>query len=64
MTAGFRAGTGNAHHLVNRSDRTVRVLEIGTRTADEVARYPDIDMMYRQDARGGGYYTGDGRPLK
>jgi uncharacterized cupin superfamily protein len=64
MTAGFRAGSGNGHHLVNRSAATVRVLEIGTRTEEEVAHYPDIGMMYRQDAAGGAYYTADGRPVK
>jgi uncharacterized cupin superfamily protein len=64
MTAGFRAGSGNGHHLVNRSDGTVRVLEVGTRTADEVARYPDIGMMYREEAGSGGYFTAGGRPLK
>jgi uncharacterized cupin superfamily protein len=64
MTAGFRAGAGNGHHLVNRSGAVVRVLEVGTRTVDEVARYPDIGMMYREDAGGAGYFTADGRPLK
>ncbi len=64
MTAGFRAGSGNGHHLVNRSAAVARVLEVGTRTNQEVAHYPDIGMMYREDARGAGYYTTDGRPLK
>jgi uncharacterized cupin superfamily protein len=64
MTAGFRAGSGNGHHLVNRSDTTARLLEVGTRTVEEVARYPDIGMMYREDAGGSGYFTADGRPLK
>ena len=64
MTAGFRAGSGNGHHLVNRSDRTARVLEVGTRTVEEVATYSDIDMMVREDASGWGYFTKDGRPLK
>jgi uncharacterized cupin superfamily protein len=64
MTAGFRAGSGNGHHLVNRSATTVRVLEVGTRTVEEVARYPDIGLMFREDARGAGYFTADGRPVK
>jgi uncharacterized cupin superfamily protein len=64
MTAGFRAGTGNGHHLVNRSDRAARVIEVGTRTVEEVAHYPDIAMMVREDAAGWGYFTADGRPLK
>ena len=64
MTAGFRAGTGNGHHLVNRSDRVARVIEVGTRTVEEVAHYPDIAMTVREDAAGGAYFTADGRPLK
>jgi uncharacterized cupin superfamily protein len=60
MVAGFRAGQANGHHLVNRSNALVRVLEVGTRTAEETARYPDIGMMYRE---GEGYLTADGRPL-
>jgi uncharacterized cupin superfamily protein len=64
MTAGFRAGSGDGHHLVNRSNATARVLEVGTRTVEEVAHYSDIDMMVRDDARGSVYFTKDGRPLK
>jgi uncharacterized cupin superfamily protein len=64
MTAGFRAGTGNGHHLVNRSDRVARVIEVGTRTVEEVAHYPDISMKVREDAAGWAYFTADGLPLK
>jgi uncharacterized cupin superfamily protein len=61
MIAGFRAGEPDGHHLTNRSSALARVLEMGTRTAEETARYPDIGMMYRE---GEGYSTLDGRPLK
>ena len=44
MCAGFRAGTGNAHHLVNETDRDVVYLEIGDRTPGESAIYPDDDL--------------------
>ena len=64
MVAGFRAGTGNGHHLVNRSDKAARVLEVGTRTAEEVAYYSDIDMMVRDNPNSCDYFTKDGRPLK
>jgi uncharacterized cupin superfamily protein len=64
MIAGFRAGAANGHHLVNRSDKTVRVLEVGTRTAEEVAYYSDIDMMVRDSPNSCDYLTKDGRPLK
>ncbi len=45
MCAGFRAGTGNAHHLVNESDEDVLYLEIGDRTPGDSATYPDDDLM-------------------
>ena len=64
MVAGFKAGFSNGHHIVNRSDAVVRVLEVGTRTAEETATYSDIDLMYREDATSGGYLSKDGRPLK
>jgi uncharacterized cupin superfamily protein len=44
MCAGFRAGTGNAHHLVNETDADVVYLEIGDRTPGETATYPDDDL--------------------
>jgi uncharacterized cupin superfamily protein len=64
MVAGFRAGSGNGHHIINRSNSVVRLLEIGTRTAEETGYYSDIDMMFRDDANAGSYFTKDGRPLK
>lgn len=44
MCAGFRFGTGIAHHLVNETDRDVVYLEIGDRTPGEAATYPDDDL--------------------
>ncbi|MGN6210411.1 cupin domain-containing protein [Asticcacaulis sp.] len=44
MCAGFRAGTGNAHHLVNQTDAPVVYLEIGDRTPGDAAIYPDDDL--------------------
>ena len=44
MCAGFKAGVANGHHLVNKTKTPATYLEIGTRSADEVAAYPDIDM--------------------
>jgi uncharacterized cupin superfamily protein len=42
--AGFKAGTGLAHHLVNRTDRDVVYLEIGDRTPGDSVHYPNDDM--------------------
>lgn len=46
MFAGFKAGTGNAHHLVNRSDHDVLYLEIGERGRSDEVAYPDDDLMF------------------
>lgn len=43
MCAGFRSG-GEAHHVVNRSDREAVILEIGDRTAGDEVRYPQDDL--------------------
>jgi uncharacterized cupin superfamily protein len=54
MCAGFPAGTGDAHQLVNRSDSEVIYLEIGDRTPGEVVTYPDDDLKII-DAPDGGW---------
>ena len=41
MFVGFRAGTGNAHQLVNRTQQDVICIEIGDRTPGDQALYPD-----------------------
>lgn len=45
MCAGFKAGTGNAHQLVNRTAADVVYLEVGDRTAGDSATYPDDDLL-------------------
>lgn len=45
MCAGFAAGSGEAHHLVNRSDALVVYLEIGSRSAGDSAHDPDDDIQ-------------------
>lgn len=44
MCAGFRASSGDAHHLVNRSAETVTYLEIGDRSPGDGVTYPDDDL--------------------
>lgn len=44
MCAGFKAGTGNAHQLVNRTSEEVHFLEVGDRSAGDSAQYPDDDL--------------------
>jgi uncharacterized cupin superfamily protein len=45
MCAGFKAGTGNAHHLVNNTSEMVVYLEIGDRTSGDQGSYPDDDIQ-------------------
>jgi uncharacterized cupin superfamily protein len=44
MCAGFKAGTGDAHHLVNETAEGVVYLEIGDRTPEDSAIYPEDDL--------------------
>ncbi len=44
LCAGFKAGTGDAHHLVNETEEDVVYLEIGDRTPGDSATYPDDDL--------------------
>ena len=44
MCAGFKAGSGDAHHLVNETDQEVVYLEIGDRTDGDAVTYPDDDL--------------------
>ena len=52
MCAGFKAGTGNGHHLVNRGKTDVVYLEIGDRTPDDAASYPDDDLKILKNPDG------------
>jgi len=42
---GFKAGSGKAHQLVNRSAAPVTYLEIGNRAAGDAVEYPNDDLM-------------------
>jgi uncharacterized cupin superfamily protein len=44
MCAGFKAGTGNGHRLINETDEDVVYLEVGDRTAGDEGSYPDDDL--------------------
>lgn len=60
--AGFKAGSDNGHHLVNRSGRDAVYLEIGTRSKHERAHYPDVDLMAVRDNKGMRYTHKNGEP--
>jgi uncharacterized cupin superfamily protein len=42
--AAFAKSIPNGHHLINKSDTMAVYLDIGTRSADDVTVYSDIDM--------------------
>jgi uncharacterized cupin superfamily protein len=45
MCAGFSAGSGDAHRLLNRSETDAVYLEIGDRTPGDSVMYPDDDLV-------------------
>ena len=49
MCAGFKAGTGNGHHLKNLSDKPASFLVAGTRANADHVTYSDIDMLAIKD---------------
>jgi uncharacterized cupin superfamily protein len=63
MCAGFRAGTGDAHHLINRTSTPVVYLEVGDRSGGDRATYPDDDIEAYTTAEGRrGFMRKDGTP--
>ncbi len=61
--AGFPAGVANGHHIQNRSDKELVLLEVGSRRPDtDGCDYPDIDLVLADGAieyshRDGSSYT-------
>jgi uncharacterized cupin superfamily protein len=64
MCAGFRGGSGDAHHLVNRGTTDVLYLEIGDRLPGDGVTYPDDDLAAALGPDGRWHYTRkDGSPF-
>ncbi len=61
MCAGFKAGSGNAHQLLNESAEPVVLLEVGDRTDGDTATYPEADLMGRQQGGQWLFFRQDGR---
>lgn len=62
MCAGFKAGSGDAHQLLNPTDETVVYLEIGDRSAGDSVSYPDDDLQAAQIEGRWVFTHKDGRP--
>ena len=61
--AAFKAGVSNGHHLINRSDRDVYYIEIGTRAPADRGIFPDIDLGFVKDENGPRFTRKSGEPL-
>jgi uncharacterized cupin superfamily protein len=62
MCAGFKAGTGNGHRLVNETDADVVYLEVGDRTPGDEGSYPDDDLKALRVAGQWKFVHRDGTP--
>lgn len=62
MCAGFKAGTGNGHQLINRSSEAVVYLEVGDRTPNDSGEYPDDDLKAEMGDAGWRFTHKDGTP--
>lgn len=62
MVAGFAAGVENGHQIVNRSGADAVYLEIGDRSANEIAEYPDIDLRFIGENNQEKFVHKDGTP--
>ena len=60
--AGWKANAGNGHCLINRSDRDVVYIEVGSRIVNETVVYSDIDMRLERDKNGVRYLRKTGEP--
>lgn len=56
--ATFAKNVADGHHLINRSNAVATVLEVGSRFAEDVCTYSDIDMKADET----GYTHKDGTP--
>jgi uncharacterized cupin superfamily protein len=62
---GFKAGSGVGHQLVNRSKAPVLYLEVGDRSPDDYAAYPNDDLKFTQIDGGAWILTHkDGSPYQ
>jgi uncharacterized cupin superfamily protein len=59
--AAFPKGTGNGHHMINRSDAVAVYLEVGSRVPEDLTTCSDIDMMSAN--ADGRFVHKDGTPI-
>ena len=64
MCAGFKAGTGNGHRLLNETAEEVVYLEVGDRTPGDEGSYPDDDLKAMRVHDGWQFVRKDGTPYE
>jgi len=64
MCAGFRAGTGNGHRLINDTAEDVVYLEVGDRTPGDEGSYPDDDLKAALVEGKWKFFHKDGTPYR
>ena len=64
MCAGFKAGTGNGHRLINETTEEVVYLEVGDRTPGDEGSYPDDDLKALLVEGKWKFVHKDGKPYK
>ena len=62
--AGFKAGSGIAHCLINRGDRDAVYFEVGTRAKSERVHYPDVDFVMERDEDGRRFFRKSGELIR
>jgi uncharacterized cupin superfamily protein len=62
--AGFKAGSGIAHCLINRTNRDAIYFEVGTRARSERVQYPDVDFIMERDENGRRFFRKSGESIK
>ena len=62
--AAFKAHSGVAHCLINRTHRDAVSLEVGTRSKSERVHYPDVDFFMERDEKGRRFFRKSGEPIK
>ena len=60
--AGWKANSGNGHCLVNRTERDVLLLEIGTRSPQDRVEYAEADLQMVKDESGSHALHKSGEP--
>jgi uncharacterized cupin superfamily protein len=60
--AGWKAGSGIHHHLINRSEHDATFLEVGTRAKTERATYAEADLQVVRDEHGARALHRSGEP--